>query len=164
VKLATFFLNRACIFWGDFSPPKTFSRFRGVSWPEVQNTPKNIGQKTAISRKNDRLIDLHWFLFGAPLGGRLSSFPQQIWRRTRYTRWISFCCDFVSSCGHAKAVEIRVDWAKRMWELVQAETSRRTSPLDIYGRGECTATNVEGGGRMSPSNVTTWSEKHHTRY
>ena len=26
---------------------------------------------------------------------------------------------------------IRVDWAKRMWELVQAETSRRTSPLDM---------------------------------
>jgi hypothetical protein len=37
----------------------------------------------------------------------------------------------VGECGHAKAVEIRVDWAKRMWELVQVETSRRTSPLDI---------------------------------
>jgi hypothetical protein len=32
---------------------------------------------------------------------------------------------------NAKAVEIRVDRAKRMWELVQAETSRRTSPLDM---------------------------------
>jgi hypothetical protein len=29
----------------------------------------------------------------------------------------------VGECGHAKAVDIRVDWAKRMWELVQAETS-----------------------------------------
>jgi hypothetical protein len=29
----------------------------------------------------------------------------------------------VGECGHAKAVEIRVDWAKKMWELVQAETS-----------------------------------------
>jgi hypothetical protein len=37
----------------------------------------------------------------------------------------------VGECGHAKAVEIRVDWAKRMWELVQAEISRRTSPLDM---------------------------------
>jgi hypothetical protein len=37
----------------------------------------------------------------------------------------------VGECGHAKVVEVRVDWAKRMWELVQAETSRRTSPLDL---------------------------------
>jgi hypothetical protein len=37
----------------------------------------------------------------------------------------------VGECGYDKAVEIRVDWAKRMWELVQAETSRRTSPLDM---------------------------------
>jgi hypothetical protein len=48
------------------------------------------------------------------------------------------CCGVVETpwhvlreCGHTKAVEIRVDWAKRMWELVQAETSRRTSPLDM---------------------------------
>jgi len=37
----------------------------------------------------------------------------------------------VGECGHAKAVEIRVDWAKKMWELVQAETSRRKFPLDL---------------------------------
>ena len=69
----------------------------------------------------------------------------------------------VGECGHAKVVEVRVDWAKRMWELVQAETSRRTSPLDMDD-GESTATNVEGGGRRSTSNVATWSAKHHTRY
>jgi hypothetical protein len=43
----------------------------------------------------------------------------------------------VGECGHAKAVELRGDWAKRMWELVQAETSRRTSPLDMDVANHC---------------------------
>jgi hypothetical protein len=51
--------------------------------------------------------------------------------------------------------------APRMWELVQAETSRRTSPLDL---DVAKALDVEGGGRRSTSNVATWSAKHHTRY
>jgi hypothetical protein len=37
----------------------------------------------------------------------------------------------LGECGHAKAVEIRADWAKEMWGLVQAEIPRRTSPLDL---------------------------------
>jgi hypothetical protein len=37
----------------------------------------------------------------------------------------------IGKCGHAKAVEIIVDGAKRMGELVQAETSRRTNPPDV---------------------------------
>ena len=48
------------------------------------------------------------------------------------------CCGMVETlwhvvgeCGHAKAVEIRVDWAKKMWELVQAETSRPKNALDL---------------------------------
>jgi hypothetical protein len=69
----------------------------------------------------------------------------------------------VGECGHAKSVEIRVDWAKRMWELVQRGELPTDEPAGC-GRSECTAANVEGGGRRSPPNMATWSEKHHTRY
>jgi hypothetical protein len=73
----------------------------------------------------------------------------------------------VGECGHTKALECR-DQAgrlgkKRMWELVQAETSRRTSPLDI-DVANALQRMWKRGGRRSPPNVATWSEKHHTRY
>jgi hypothetical protein len=51
----------------------------------------------------------------------------------------------VGECGHAKAVEIRVDWAKRMWELVQAEISRDGQARCGYRRSECTAADVKRG-------------------
>jgi hypothetical protein len=49
-----------------------------------------------------------------------------------------------------QAVEIRTDWANRMWKLVQKETidSKRTAG---NGRGEHVEANVECGGRKRSS-------------
>jgi hypothetical protein len=68
----------------------------------------------------------------------------------------------VACCRGMRACEGGRDWS-RLGEANVGAGAGGDLPTDKpagHGRGECTAANVEGGGRMSPSNVATWSEKH----
>jgi hypothetical protein len=59
----------------------------------------------------------------------------------------------IRECPGERAVEIRTDWAKRMYV---GTCAKRDHELEsTTGRGECAEAKVEGGGRRSSRNVAT---------
>jgi hypothetical protein len=66
----------------------------------------------------------------------------------------------VGECGHAKAVEIRVDCVGEENVGACAGGDLQTDKPVGSGRGECTAADVEGGGRRSAPDM----DQRHTRH
>jgi hypothetical protein len=61
----------------------------------------------------------------------------------------------IGECPGERAVEIRTDWAKRMYVGTCTKGDHELESTAGLGRGKCAEANVEGGGGRSTQNVAT---------